>query len=75
MFKRDRILRRALRDRVIATLRSGDSFDGLLFDVDAATFHFVDAVALTGTARAKVDGSLFLPRNEVVYMQKVGGAA
>lgn len=73
MTRRDKLIRQALRERFVATLRGGESFDGLLVEVDEKTFRFVDACALDGKTRVKVDGELFLPRTEVAYLQKPGG--
>jgi hypothetical protein len=73
--RRDRLVRQALRERFVATLRTGESFDGLLVDVDDKTYRFVDAFALDGTKRMSVDGELFLPRAEVTYLQKPGVSA
>jgi hypothetical protein len=72
--RRDRLVREALRDRYIVTLKSGATFDGLLWDADEATFVLVDAdsVAVSqrgDTLRTPVDGSLYLSRSDVDYMQ------
>jgi hypothetical protein len=69
--RRDRLIRQALRHRFVATLDSGESFEGLLYEVDELTYHFVDAFAL-GATRVRVDGALFLPRVRVSYLQKPG---
>ena len=75
MFRKDRILRQSLRERFVATLTGGESFEGLIVDVDQKTFRMVDAFALDGKTRVKVDGELFLPRAEVAYLQKPGVSA
>jgi hypothetical protein len=72
MAARDRLLRRCLRERFVVTMRSQEAFDGLLLDADDRTVILGNAVALTGQDRVKVDGLLYLPRSEVVYMQKPG---
>jgi hypothetical protein len=72
---RDTIVRRALRERFVVTLRTGESFDGLLVDADEKTFRLADAWAVDGKNRVKVDGELFLPRTEVTYLQRPGGVA
>jgi small nuclear ribonucleoprotein (snRNP)-like protein len=46
--RRDRLLRQVLRDRVVITLASGESFDGLLLNVDDKTFEMADALASAG---------------------------
>jgi hypothetical protein len=75
MGRRDRLVRRVLLERFVATLRDGASFEGLLADADEKTFRFVDAWALDGKNRVSVDGELFLPRSEVLYLQKPGVSA
>ncbi|MEO7018336.1 MAG: hypothetical protein ABI067_17650 [Leifsonia sp.] len=76
MFARDRLIRKALRERFVATLRGGATFDGILTDADRNTFRFVDAYALDPKRnRVPVDGDLYLPRLEVTYLQRPGGTA
>jgi len=73
--RKDRLLRQLLRERFVVTLRHGESFDGLLADADDKTVRLVDAFALDGKNRVSVDGDLFIPRGEVVYMQRPGVSA
>lgn len=75
MLRRDRLVRQALRDRFVATMRGGETFDGLLVDADAKTFRMTDAFAVDGRNRVSVDGELFLPRSEVLYLQRPGVSA
>ena len=70
--RHDRLLRAHLRDRFVVTLRSGESFDGLLVDADDKTVRLVDSYALDGKNRVKVDGEMFIPREQVAYMQRPG---
>lgn len=72
---RDKLVKRALRERFVATLKDGQTFDGLLVDADEKTLRFANAFAIDGKNRAPVDGELFLPRAEVSYLQKPGGSA
>lgn len=72
MARQDRLIRQVLRERFIVTMRGGESFDGLLLDIDEKTIRLVDGYALDGTSRLPVDGDLYLPRPEVAYMQKPG---
>lgn len=74
MNRRDRLVRRALRERFVVTLHTKETFEGLLLDVDDNTVHLTDAYALEGKSRLSVDGDLFLPRAQVSYMQKPGEA-
>jgi small nuclear ribonucleoprotein (snRNP)-like protein len=69
MAARDRLIRKALRERFVVTLTSGETFDGLLIDVDDRTLTLANAHAISGAERVKVDGLLYLPR-PVAYMQK-----
>jgi hypothetical protein len=69
-------VRKALRERFVATMRSGETFDGLLVEADEKTFRFADAYAVDAkNNRISVDGELFLPRAEVLYLQRPGGTA
>jgi hypothetical protein len=70
MGRRDRLVRQALRERFVVTLVGGESFDGLLMDIDEQTIQLVDAYALDKANRVPVDGTVYLPRSEVAYMQK-----
>lgn len=72
---RDAIVRRALRERFVFTLKTGETFDGLLLDADEKTYRLGDSWAIDGKNRVRVDGELFLPRLEVAYLQRPGGAA
>jgi hypothetical protein len=73
--RRDALVRRVVKERFVATMRGGESFEGLLLGADAKTFRFADAWALDGKDRVSVDGELYLPRGEVLYLQKPGVAA
>lgn len=68
--RRDRVLRKHLRERFVVTLLSGETFDGLLDRWDESTLEFVDAFAVTERNRVEVDGRLFLARARVAYMQR-----
>lgn len=70
---RDRLVRRALRERFVVTMQSGSTFEGLLLDADENTVTMADAFALNGTSRVAVDGVLYLPRFDVAYMQRPTG--
>ena len=70
MSRRDRLIRQVLRERFVVTLVGGESFDGLLMDIDDQTIQLVDAFALDGNSRVSVDGTVYLRRSEVSYMQK-----
>lgn len=72
MFDRDRLLHRTLRERFVVTMKSGATFDGLLAEVDGRTIVLVKASALDENGRHRVDGSLYLPRSDVDYLQRPG---
>lgn len=72
MGRRDKLIRQHLRERFVVTLRAGESFEGLLVEADEKTFRFVNAFALAGRNRVSVDGELFIPRSEALYLQKPG---
>lgn len=74
MSRTDRLVRGVLRERFVLTLRGGEAFDGLLVDADPKTFRLVSAWAVDGKNRVTVDGELFIPRDQVLYMQKPGAA-
>ena len=72
---RDRLIRQALRDRFVITTTKGNTFDGLLMEVDDRTLILADAYAIgAGQSRHKVDGELYLARADVSYMQKPGAS-
>jgi len=74
--RRDKLIQSVLRERFIFTLRSGASFDGLLVEADEKSFRIANASAVDGSKPSQpVDGELFLPRDEVIYMQKPGVSA
>lgn len=68
--RRDRLLRDALKSRYLVTLANGEAYDGLLITYDEAHLVLADCeqVAPSGE-RLRVDGQLWLPRPNVVYMQ------
>lgn len=67
---RDRLLRSLVRERFVVTLRGGETFDGLLDRFDEKHLELVDAHAVTETRHHAVDGRLYLPRDQVSYMQR-----
>lgn len=72
----DRLVRSLLRERFVVTLRSGETFDGLLVDADVKTFRMANAFAVDPKGnRVSVDGELFIPRDQVTYFQRPGGTA
>lgn len=67
---RDRLLKKAVRDRFVVTLKSGQAFDGLLDQWDHSHYAFVDAHALgEGVSPVPVSGALWVDRANVAYLQ------
>lgn len=67
-----RLLRQRLRRKVIVTLKSGDAFSGVLFEVDPESIVLRDVEAPgagTRGATVPVDGELLILRCDVAYMQ------
>lgn len=67
---RDRLLRQHLRERFVVTLKSGDTFDGLVDQWDESTIELLDPHVVSKDGLAAVDGRLYLPRAEINYMQR-----
>lgn len=72
---RDRLVRRRVRDTVVVTLKDGQAFRGVLFDVDGRSFVLRDTkvVVADGARQVPVDGELLVARADVAYMQRPGG--
>ena len=71
--KTSSILRDAMRERVIVTLKSGEAFDGVLMAADERAWELVNAKALGVGDRGvdvPVDGSVILPSDNVAYCQR-----
>lgn len=67
----DRLLQERLRERFIVTTASGESFDGLLVEVDDRTVVMRDVSVLKADgAVTPVDGEVILRRDAVAYMQR-----
>lgn len=69
---RSRLLRARLRHRVILTLVSGETWDGVLFDFDARAWVMRDVVAVgVGVNRTNVtvDGELLVLVEDIAYSQ------
>jgi hypothetical protein len=66
----DRLLADRLHDRFVVTTATGESFDGLLIDVDDKTVVLRDASTFHEGNRVAVDGEVVLRRDAIAYMQK-----
>lgn len=71
MARADRLLKQHLRTRfVVTTQAKGETFSGLVIDVDERTLELADVQAMNPDgSRTPIDGRLFLPRDDVAYMQ------
>lgn len=70
MARPDRLVRQLLRDRLVLTMRGGETFEGVVLDADDKTVKVADAYVLGENSRTVVDGELYLPRAELAYMQR-----
>lgn len=69
---RDRLVRKALRQRFLVTLDTEDAFDGVLTDWNVNFFVLEDASAVAGSGdRLRVDNAVWVPRARVKYMQAI----
>lgn len=67
----DRLLVDRLRERFVITLTTGETFDGLLDDVDDRTLVLLDVKVVGDDGRVRaVDGHLVLERDRIAYMQR-----
>lgn len=67
-----RLLRQRLRRRVIVTLKSGESFGGVLYEADADAIVLRNAEAIGMGERQSnlaVDGEVLVLRADVSYFQ------
>lgn len=68
-----RLVREHLRHKVIATLKTGEGFGGVLFSADSEAIVLRNAALLdaTGTDRSPtpIDGELLILRADVAYLQ------
>ena len=71
--RRSRLLRQRLLSRVVVTLKSGDSFDGVLYDLDDRAWFLRDASAVgAGEKRTNLplDGEVVLLTSEIAFAQR-----
>lgn len=65
-----RVLRDRVRQRVLITLKSGETFAGVLWEYDREAFVLKDAAQLNpGEAPIPVDGEWVTLASEVAYLQ------
>lgn len=67
------LIRRALRDRFVVTLVTGEAWDGVLLEADGTHYVLVDAAQITAAGdHVKADGKIWLQTADVAYMQQPG---
>jgi hypothetical protein len=71
MARADRVVKQYLRTRFGVTMKSGQTWSGVLLEVDGLTLRLSQArlVNPDGT-ETEADGYVFLPRADVAYMQR-----
>lgn len=68
--RRDRLLASLLRERFIVTLKTGEAFEGLLDRHDESTVELIRVFAVDEKSRVQVDGRVYVPRDQIAYMQR-----
>jgi small nuclear ribonucleoprotein (snRNP)-like protein len=68
-WKRESALQGRMRREVIVTLKTGESFSGVMFERDAVVMVLRNAVDLQPNAPVPVDGELLVRWAEVAYVQ------
>lgn len=71
-WRSDRLLRQRLREPVIANMKTGIAFRGVLFEADGRSLVLRNAQAIRpgDDALTPVDGEVFLPRADVEFLQR-----
>lgn len=70
---RSRVLRTRLRERVIVTTKSGESFGGILFSADDKAIVLRETAALGAGQRSTdllLDGEIIVLLADVAYIQR-----
>ena len=62
-----------VKTRYGVTLLNGETFTGILTEHSSKYLVFVDAQELIGSEKRPVDGELYLMRDRINYLQKLGG--
>lgn len=70
MRRNDWMLDSIVRDRVVVTLKDGQSFRGIFNGGDKNHLALLDAEYLKPDGATKVDGEVFIPRAHVAFVQK-----
>lgn len=64
-----RLIRQRRLRKVVATLKSGASFTGVLYEADSESFILREAVAVSGSKLVPVDGEILVLRGDLDYLQ------
>lgn len=70
MWRGDHLLDTIIRDRIVVTLKDGQSFRGLYDGSDKNHHQLIDAEYLKAEGPVKVDGRVFVPRDHVAFIQR-----
>lgn len=67
----DRVVKQYLRTKFLITCKSGQTWRGVLLEVDDRTLRLSEAVLIASDGtETQADGNIFLPRADVAYMQR-----
>lgn len=71
MRRPDRVLRQHLRSRFLITTLSGQSWDGVVLDLDESSLVLVDVESVdTDGQRSTAAGQIIIRRADIAYMQR-----
>jgi small nuclear ribonucleoprotein (snRNP)-like protein len=71
--KNSRLLKKRLLQRVIVTMKTGDAFEGLLYEIDTHAWFLRDACAIGAgekNTNLPLDGELVLLASEIAFAQR-----
>jgi hypothetical protein len=67
----DRILRALVRQRFLLTTHQGQTWDGVVMEVDERSIVLREASTVSvGGEKVAADGEVLIPRGDVAYMQR-----
>lgn len=68
---RDRIIKSHLKTRFLISMQDKSAIEGLLIDADKNHIQLADCFAVDNRGnKTSVDGNIYIPRNQILYMQK-----
>jgi small nuclear ribonucleoprotein (snRNP)-like protein len=65
-----RIVRDLFRERVVVTLKTGETFSGVLVGADSPALLLREAAQLAARDAVGIDGELIVPRADIAYIQR-----